>query len=220
MLFFMIVSIASCKKEDTTIFNPAKYIIAGNNNFYKLDYNLKNITKSDSIRSSIEYGSFDFVQNPINIDNDSIKDIRYGFSNLYNSGLVIFKGYFICNNYDNEKNIEFAAQEKDYYGGSLDTLNPQKIILINTFSKFDTINENCRWVQDKNVNEIFFISWYSSLKNYFGNYCSQDFNFNINVQDKYIGIRRKVNNKYIYGWLEFSIIDNENLQLKGCALAN
>src|SRR6266542_2417696 len=151
LFLFIIAAIPGCKKEDTTIVNSTKYIIAGNTvntSFTQLHFNLANITNSDSVRSNIEYGSFDSAQKPIDIDNDSVKDIRYGFSNLFNSGLLIFKGYFICNNYDNDKNIEFAVQEKDYYGGFLDTINTQKLLLINTFSKFYTINEHFRWVQD------------------------------------------------------------------------
>ncbi len=138
LFLFIIAAIPGCKKEDTTIVNSTKYIIAGNTvntSFTQLHFNLANITNSDSVRSNIEYGSFDSAQKPIDI-------------------------------------------------------------------------------------EIFYISRYSNLKGYFGNYCSQDLNFNINIQDRYIGIRRKLNNKYIYGWIEFSNINNENLQLKGCAFAD
>lgn len=223
---FIAVLIIGCEKEDSSgkvnVSYP-DYIRSGdtvNTTFLKLDYKLINYTKSDSFPSSNVYGENGSEFIPLKIDKDDIFDIRYGYTYLKERDFLIAKTFFMSNNYGNEKNIEFAVQKEDYYGASADSTHPVIIKLLTTFNKFDTINKNQRWVKDPEVKDVYYISYYYNFQKYFENYSGKDLFYNGNVLNKYIAIRRKVDDQYIYGWIEFSVANYERLEIHGCAFAD
>ena len=217
--FLMVLSLFSCKKE-----NPANvklpydnYIIAGDslkNEYMKLKYYLENISAGDSVPSSFLYNSGDFEDLPINIDNDNILDIRYGCSILYRNDYAISQSYFFENTYGNEKEIEFAVTDK-----KIINLN-DSVYILHIYNELDSINANQLWVSNEKV-EKYHISMLNTFQPYFSeDYRGSNLSININVKNKYIGIRRKTDQGYVYGWLRVSITNNERMTISGSAFSS
>jgi len=227
LFIFMGSVIIQCKKEplqnpdsefvdkDSTFFQ-ANFILAGDTLNYKysrLNFNLDNITVSDSVPSTGgDWGSSSFEDTPIDIDNDKSLDIRYGCGALYRNDYLILKMFIISNNYDNDKKLEFAVENNEII--NLD----DTVKMISWFNLNDTINFNHRWIASDNA-EKYYLTLYCDFEEYFDDFIGKNESINENVKNKYIGVRIKNGEKYIYGWLKGSVYNHERLILSGSSFA-
>jgi hypothetical protein len=234
IIFLLLIAlfITNCKKDDLasiTTLNPSEFIIAGdslNCLLFSDDYVFEGFANGDSV-PSWNYSSSGGYQNlPVSFDIGEKKEFRYGCSNCLVNNYLIYRSFFISNNYENKEKIDFAINPHENIGMRNDTIKT-----VNLFSYGDTINKNQIWLNSGNVeypypNE-YFISYYYDYDNDNNLRFPQDSEplkgcslfINRTVTDKYIGLRKKVDNKYVYGFIRFSIINYDHFKLLEYAFA-
>ncbi len=226
IIIALVIFIYSCEKDNRDNIDKANtnndsilitnnYILAGDS----LTGSFKNISADllfDNLGaakpSSIESGSSSFGDFPLNIDFDSIFDIRYGAEILFRNNYAISRAFFVRNNYGYENKIEFASIQSKFIN-----LNDTSTLLT-LFNANDTINVNQNWIFSTK-SELYFISIVNKFKPYFDGFIGDNISINTNIDDKYIGIRKKIGNIYVYGWMKVSILNCQSFYLNGCSFS-
>lgn len=225
-LFFSFL-FSSCEKEsnqtDDNVGISKKYWV-------DLDFKMENITNTDTVAKPIKvgymifghdtitvsngYSSTGFSNSGININKDEANEIE--FSSCFNSinNFLIQKSFQITY-LDNE--IELAVDSQN----SLQ-VDKKEMMLINSFIDTAQISKYQNWAKFSGKNSICFISYYYDYDNHLfidSNHVTGSINIdlNTNLNSEYIGIRKKLDYVYVYGWIKYSIENNEKLLLSDCS---
>lgn len=221
-----IIAFAACEKESNddnklssdqdSIFILNNSILAGDSNIYNylnIDLEATNYLEGDSVPSTIEwFSSSSYISEPINIDKDDIFDIRVAVLGFVQNNYVVAKSFLFQNNDIIEKEIEFAV-EKDK------VCNVDRLMhVLKLFDKLDVIDAENEWVSNGYPNH-YILSIEYEYESYFDLdiFKGEDISFNENVDHKYIGIRTKIEDSYVYGWIAVSVQDNKDMQVLGSA---
>lgn len=194
----LILLLSGCEKKDE---NP-KSFAAGDlntNRAYSLNY-------TDSIPDTVNTGlyNFEWMSTHITIDTYNDMQIRVGHTWGINKGELFQKAFRIGNN---SSDFEFAVNAKDTVVGQNDTLT-----FVRIYNYSELISENQRWLK-RDSDHLFYLSlFYKKNLN--------EYVINHNLTDKYIGIRKLINGKMMYGWIKFEIRDNDVLLLKESCFDN
>jgi hypothetical protein len=218
-IFFFIYSCEKDNKDNIdkensindSILITKDYILAGDSitgSFKNISENIVFNNLGAAKPSNMESGSSSFCDYPLNIDFDSIFDIRYGAEILFKNNYAISRAFFVRNNYGYENKIEFASIQSKFIN-----LNDTSTLLT-LFNVNDTININQNWISSAE-SELYFISIVNLFKPYFDGFIGDNLNINTDIDDKYIGIRKKIENIYVYGWIKVSILNCQSFCLKG-----
>jgi len=195
---FLVLLLSGCeKKEENTTALTAGNL--KNNRAYSLNY-------MDSIRDVVntELYNFEWMSTLITIDNYNDMQIRVGHTWGINKGELFQKAFRIGNN---SSDFEFAVNAKDTVVGQNDTLT-----FVRIYNYSELISENQRWLK-RDYEHLFYLSlFYKKDLN--------EYVINKNLIDKYIGIRKLINGKMMYGWIKIEIRDNDVLVLKESCFDN
>ncbi len=180
----------------------------------------------DTIPNWFAGSSSDFIDTPIDIDNDNEFDIRYGAYNFLTYNILIYRALYFKNNYGNLQNYEFAIQEQDTVGMDNDTIKFARL-----FDMGDTVSSRELWYSttdpSKEINQVF-ISYYYDYEFHnstihpkdAGSIAGKELYINKSGLDKYVGIRKKVKDDYIYGYLKIQFENNDNLKIMKSVFAD
>jgi len=228
-LSLIALSLTNCTKEELLpqIENP-DFIIAGDSLSYVIfstDYTIDGLDNGDSIPDWYPSSSSGYENSPVSFDTHENEEFRYGYLNYLVNNYLILRSFFISNNYGNTDSIDFAINVQDINGRGAETLKTVKL-----FSFGDTININQLWLHNENPDyyNSYFISYYydyesdNNLRFPFDSEPLQGSELYINgtVTDKYIGIRKRINNEYVYGYIKFSMKNYDQFKLLGYAFAD
>lgn len=209
LLMFIGILFVQCQKDGLEQQKDNKYQL-------KLNYLIENHIVTDSIPSKITlgngYSSSGFVQRSIDIDEDDTTDLVITGSYTTLNNFLIRKSFQITEVKDS---IEIAVLPNANYGMNNDTIH-----VISVFDDPAPIESYANWYK-VSAKKACLLSYYYDYTNhvYIDNahvIKSADQKINININSKYIGIRKKIRNNYAYGWIRFSIENNEKLQLTEC----
>lgn len=197
------------------------YIIAGDTSIgtkYFIGDSIENMYDGDTVPGDIwttmNYFSYDDF--PLNIDEDEELEIRFGAINYLMVKYLICRGLFVSNNYNNEK-IEFVLLQNHVIGMNNDTVKLTKL-----FNKGDTISTKNFWFHGDNSKgkNLFYLSYYydfeshKALSLYSGDTITgNEIMINQSVNDKFIGIRKKIGENYAYGWISCEFKDYDEFKL-------
>lgn len=189
---FLILLLAGCEKkeENTTAFTAGNL---NNNRAYSLNY-------MDSIPDVVntELYNFEWMSTQITIDEYNDLQVRVGHTRGVNEGELFQKAFRIGNS---SSGLEFAVNAKDTVVGQNDTLT-----FVRIYNYSELISENQRWLEG-DYEHLFYLSlFYKKDLN--------EYVINQSLADKYIGIRKLINGKMMYGWIKIEIRDNDVLVLK------
>lgn len=209
LLMFIGILFVQCQKEELEQQKDKTYQL-------KLNYLIDNYTVTDSIPSRITvgngYSSFAFVERSIDINNDDTTDLVITASCAALNNYLIKKSFLIT---EAKGGIEIAIQPTANWGMGNDTLHvisvfdaPAPIASYTTWYKVST-GKACSLSYYYDYTHHAYISDVPVAK-------SVDQKINLNVNSKYLGIRKKIKNNYVYGWIKFSIENNEKLELLEC----
>jgi hypothetical protein len=209
LLLLIGILFAQCQKEELEQKND-------NTSQLKLNYLIENHTVTESIPSKTTlgngYSSSGYVQRSIDIDENNTTDLVVMGSYTTLNNFLIRKSFQITEVKDS---IEIAIQPSVNYGMNNDTLH-----IINVFDAPTLIESYTNWYK-ASAEKVCLLSYYYDYTHhvYISNVPvvkSADQKINLNVSSKYLGIRKKTKNNYIYGWIKFSIENNEKLELLEC----
>ncbi|MBN2485079.1 MAG: hypothetical protein JXB34_03800 [Bacteroidales bacterium] len=150
---------------------------------------LFNFNESFSIEEPVEfeYSYSYFASVPLNIDENNDFDIRLIMGCNTYDGADIIRHFQII---DNGNNFEIAVDTNIIIVNETDTIIQTKL-----FGFSDIISHNENWSPGYS-----FISVYYNCPPVY-------YNINPLVTNKYIGVRKKTNAGYRYGWLNVKVID-------------
>ena len=223
--------LTSCEKEDTDsadLHAYPDYIIAGDTPAFvsfNNQYQIQNLNNGDSVPSIDSSSSSDYVNYPLNFNFDQNPDIRYGYTNFLLNNYLVLRNFFVSNNYANSDSIEFALNRQGLGGMGKDTLMTVKL-----FGNNDTINNHQRWYKSSNPDypNVYFVSYYydydsdkklrspANAESLIGS----NIWLNNTIDEKYIGIRKKTNHGYVYGFLKVSVKNFDQFKIHGYAYAD
>jgi hypothetical protein len=189
---FLVLLLSGCEKkeENTTAFTAGNL---NNNRSYSLNY-------KDSIPDVVTTGlyNFEWMSTQITIDKFNDLQVRVGHTWGITRGELFQKAFRIGNS---SSDFEFAVNAKDTVVGQNDTLT-----FVRIYDYSELISENQRWLK-RDSDHLFYLSlFYKKDLN--------EYVINQNLTDKYIGIRKLINGKMMYGWIKIEIRDNDVLVLK------
>jgi len=229
-LFLLFITLnlllTNCKKEQSnnpetpvipkdSVLYSKDFILAGDSMSYKytkLNITLDNISYGNSVPSNNKYTYSTAKDTPFNIDDDIIPDIRFGYYTFYRNDYAISKAFFVKNNYGNEKKIEFAVATKQVTN-LIDTN-----FVITLFNKSDTINSKQLWLGSDEP-KMYLVSLLNTFEPYFKDYIGSNISVHKNEESMYIGLRRKVGDNYIYGWIRISVKNSERFDISGSSFS-
>jgi hypothetical protein len=209
LLLFIGILFVQCQKDELEQKKDNTYQL-------KLNYLIENHTVTESIPTKMTlgngYSSSGFVQRSIDIDENNTTDLVVMGSYTTLNNFLIRKSFQITEVKDS---IEIAIQPTANYGMDNDTLH-----VINVFDAPALIESYTNWYK-VSAEKICLLSYYYDYTQhvYINNapvIKSADQKINLNVNSKYLGIRKKIKNNYVYGWIRFSIENNEKLELLEC----
>lgn len=230
-VFIIALFVISCEKEDTESSNKHIYpdhILAGDTSAFVSfhdRYKIENLNNGDSVPSMNSSSSSDYINYPLNFNYDQNPEIRYGYTNYLVNNYLILRNFFVSNNYANSDSIEFALNRQGLWGMGNDTLMTVKL-----FSNKETIDNHQRWYKCSNPDypNVYFLSYYydyeSDNKLRFPQHAEplkgSNISMNKTIDDKYIGIRKKTKNGYVYGFIKVSVNNFDHFKLYGYAFAD
>jgi len=209
MLMFIGVLFVQCQKDEVEQQKGTEYQM-------KLNYLIENHTVTDSIPSKITlgngYSSSGFVQRSIDMNEDDTTDLVITGSYATLNNFLIQKSFQITQVKDS---MEIAVLPLVNYGMYNDPFQ-----LISVFDDPASIESCTSWYK-LSAQRVCFLSYYYDYTDHVyidraSVIKSTDQKINANINSKYIGIRKKIKNNYVYGWIRFSIENNEKLQLTAC----
>lgn len=218
-LFFI-----QCEKNESPeiLRKNQDYIVAGdsiNITQYLLGDYVEFILDGDTKPTWFTGSSSSYFDTPIDIDEDNEFDIRYSAYNFLTYNVLIYRALFLSNNYGNFQNYEFAIIEQDTVGMNNDTLKFAKL-----FDMGDTISLSERWYSStdpsKKINQFFILYYYdydfhnrTMHPNDTETIEGRELFINKSALNKYVGIRKKVKDVYIYGYLQIHFENYDNFKL-------
>lgn len=203
----LVFLLTNCKKEKEEQYEFQKY------NF-QLNYIFENFTDFDIIPVQIpldDRSAFRFSINYIDINDDDDDDDFYVSENYYAiNDFLITKSFSISHETLSDDHFEIAILEDDYI------LMNDSIKIAAVLNKTEEINSHLKWSQ-LNDKDMIFLSCYYDYENYVY-ILNEDtpingtnLNINGNINSKFIGVRKKIDNQYFYGWIQFTIENHERL---------
>jgi len=198
------------------------FIVAGDLNkitIYNLEESINFLNDGDSIPDLLAGSSSGYVDIPLDIDEDDELDIRYGAHDFLTYNILINRDLFVSNNYGNEQDYQFAIIKPDTLGMDNDTIRFAYL-----FNEGDTISSSANWYSTKdpsNISNICFISYYYDYDfhnstihpNDSGSIDGKELYKNKSGLNKYIGIRKKVLDDYIYGYIQINFENYDDLDI-------
>ena len=168
-----------CKKNGEEV--TPRFIIAGDSkhNLFTLNYKLY----YDYGLLQVNWASCDSESIPFNIDDDDELDIRFGHGWCTSDSTITIKYFYVSNNYGNFKNIEFSVDEP------IENPENDTILFAKIYDQGDTISINHEWKKSENVSP-YYLSYYYNIPEGGPNTAGY-LSINQDVQNKYIGVRRK-----------------------------
>ena len=209
MLLLIGVLFVQCQKDEVDQLKSLEYQM-------KLNYLIENRTVTDSLPSKITLGKgfsgSGFVQQSVDMNEDDTIDLVITGSYATLNNFLIQKSFQITQVKDS---MEIAVLPLANYG-----MNNKPFELISVFDDPASIESCTNWYK-VSAQKICFLSYYYDYTNrvYIDRdpvIKSTDLKINANIDSKYLGVRKKIKNNYVYGWIRFSIENNEKLQLTAC----
>ncbi len=226
-LIIILLVAASCDKNDPQPMNSfPEFILAGASEGVS-EYTFSNkstghITNGDSV---FNWNAPTINQThlaSLNLDGDDLTDITYGFTSLIIYGILTFRSLHISNIGPDIDGYEFAIEKNNVEG-----FDGNRVNMVKLFSETDTISSTSHWLTESTdvsnqrvhlsyfYNREYHSNWDDSVNHEMGNLF-----LNPHAKNKFIGIRKKVNDQYVYGYIECDFENYNNLTLLRSAFAD